>query len=376
MQYRRLGKTGFDISILGFGAMRLPMTEIDSKTVVDEDVAVAMIRRAFESGVNYIDTAYMYCGGQSEVVVGKALKGWRDRVRLSTKLPMGKVRAQDDLRRILDEQMRKLDVSVIDFYHFHGLRKRSWDEQVLPLKLIDEMEKARSDGLIRHISFSFHDEPENMRVFVDSGVFSSLLCQYNFLDRRNAESMAYASEKGVGVMVMGPVGGGRLASPMEYLTRSMDTESGTPEMALRFVLANPSVSCALSGMSAMQQVEENLATASSAGPLSSDETRVMEEALGERKELADLYCTGCEYCMPCPHEVNIPVCFESMINHRVYGFTGEAIRRYRAIGDRWLKGKRADACAECGECEPKCPQSIPVREQLKEVAREFDEYLE
>jgi predicted aldo/keto reductase-like oxidoreductase len=317
--------------------------------------------------VNYIDTAYMYCRGQSEVVVGKALKGWRERIKLSTKLPLNQVKSRDDYRRLLDEQLTKLDTDWIDFYHFHGLSGPKWCDVVQAFDLVEEMAKARDEGLIRHVSFSFHDKPEAMRAFIDSGVFASVLCQYNLLDRANEDAMAHAREQGLGVVVMGPVGGGRLGSPRDYIEAAVDGKASTPEIALRFVLSNPNVSCALSGMSTMEQVEENVAVAADLGPLSKEQKSHVEEVLASRKKLADLYCTGCGYCMPCPHGVNIPVCFESMINHRVYEFTSAAMRKYRAIGDQWIPGKRADACVACGECEEKCPQNIPIRQQLKEV---------
>jgi hypothetical protein len=316
----------------------------------------------------------MYCGNVSEVVVGKALKGWRDKILLSTKLPTGNVKVRDDFRRILDTQLKKLDTPCIDFYHFHGLNRKQWLETVLPMKLDDEMTRAKSEGLIRHISFSFHDKPEAMATIVDSGFFESVLCQYNLLDRANEEAIAHARSKGLGVVIMGPVGGGRLAMPMEYLNTGGPT-ARTPHLALRFVLSNPNVSCALSGMSTMEQVAENTATASDAHPLSSEEINRIDSAFEARRKLADIYCTGCGYCMPCPHEVNIPVCFEALINHKVYGFTEHAMRQYRAIGDKWLKGKRADACVQCGECEAKCPQKIPIRKKLKETVAELNHLL-
>ncbi|MFW5752721.1 MAG: aldo/keto reductase [Planctomycetota bacterium] len=371
MRYRPFGTTGEKISALGFGAMRLPHRRTDTGEELDADQAIAMIHRALELGVNYLDTAYMYCGGHSERVVGRAIADRRDRVLLATKLPLMRVESRADFRRLLDEQLGKLATEHIDFYHFHGLDAKKWQEKVLAFDLLDEMDRARRAGLIRFASFSFHDEPAVMRTFIDSGAFASVLCQYNFLDRANAESMAYAHEQGLGVVVMGPVGGGRLGHPLEYLQEAVGRPTSTPELALRFVLANPAVDCALSGMSSMRHVEENAAVAADAGPLTAAADAAIATALAERKRLAELYCTGCAYCMPCPHEVNIPVCFECMIDHTVYGFTDRAIERYRAIGDKWLPGKRADACTGCGVCEEQCPQHIPIREQLAAVANTF-----
>lgn len=368
MQYRDMGKTNFRISALGFGAMRLPSRKEGG---LDADLSIAMLHRAFESGVNYLDTAYMYCGGESERIVGRALRGWRDRVRLSTKSPIWEMKSRDDFRKRLEEQLVKLDTDHVDFYHFHGLGETSWKEKVLAFGLLDEMSRLCDEGMIRFASFSFHDKPAVMKTFIDSGAFASVLCQYNVIDRSNEDMMAYARERGLGVVAMGPVGGGRLGAPDGFVETVVSGGRRTPEIALRFVLANPNVSCALSGMSTMEQVEQNIVVASDPTPLSPAEYRAVRELSESRKRLAELYCTGCAYCMPCPHEVNIPVCFESMIQHKVYGLTGSAVERYRSIGSEWTKGKRADACVDCGECETRCPQKIPIRAQLKEVAAEL-----
>ncbi|MBI2914481.1 MAG: aldo/keto reductase [Firmicutes bacterium] len=356
MQYRDFGKTGVRVSALGFGAMRLPQ---------DEAEAVRVIRGAFELGVNYIDTAYGYCEGRSEIVVGMALKGWRDRVYVSTKLPTWKVESEADFPRFLEEQRRKLDVSHIDFYHLHGIGKDRYEQTVVPFKLIEQALHAKEKGLIRHLSFSFHDKPEVLMQLVDLGVFSSVLCQYNLLDRANEPAMAYASAEGVGVAVMGPVGGGRLGGPSALLGQSVGRPAKTTaELALRFVLSNPSVACALSGMSTIAMVEENARVASMEQPLSHDESGTINTMLEENRRLADLYCTGCAYCMPCPHGVNIPRNFELMNYHRVWGLTENAREGYRWMGE----GETANRCMECGECEPKCPQHIEIIKQLAETA--------
>ena len=364
MQYKPFGNTGIMMSRLGFGAMRLPMTD-DGKHV-DYDLALQIIHRAFELGVNYIDTAYGYCNGTSEIAVGKSLKGWRDRVYVSTKCPMWHVSQKSDYRRFLEEQLRKLDVDYIDFYHFHSLNQEAWRKKVLGLDLLEEAAKAKEEGLIKHCSFSFHDRPEVMKEIIDSGVMTSLLCQYNLLDRRNEEMMAYAASKGMAVCVMGPVGGGRLAYPSEVITSLASGSRSTPETALRFVFANPNVNVALSGMNTIEMVEENARVASLAEPLTPQEKEAIEETLKRTKELADLYCTGCEYCMPCPHGVNIPENFKIMNYHRVWGLTDYARSLYNKLGEA-----KAEECQECGTCEPQCPQKIPIIEQLKEVARTF-----
>lgn len=363
MQYTAFGNTGVQVSRLGFGSMRLPMIDLDGKRVVDEDRAVALIRRAFELGVNYIDSAFFYCEGLSESVVGQALRGWRDRVTVSTKFPF-----DQPFRETLETQLARLGTGHIDFYHFHGIgdwffTHAKHDEAVNgALRALDE-------GLIRHLSFSFHDKPEIMRKLIDTGLFSSVLCQYNLLDRANEESLAYAREKGLGTTVMGPVGGGRISGmPPEVARRFGVQVKSSAELALRFVMTNPNVNVALSGMSTLQQVEENAAIASNAEPLSEAELEGVRAAMAENQRLSDLYCTGCNYCGPhCPQGIAIPQIFQLMNYHRVYGITDYAREQYRGIGvSPWSKGHKADECIECGACEGYCPQKIEIRRQLKE----------
>jgi hypothetical protein len=363
MRYRPLGRTGFEISALGFGAMRLPFD--------DEAEGVAILHRAFDLGVNYVDTAYGYGGGRSEAIVGRALRGYRDRVRVATKFPIWDAHETSDYRRILGEQLRRLGVDYVDFYHFHGLNQEHFEQRVLGLGLLDEAEKARKDGLIRHVSFSFHDRAEVMQNIVDTGVFDSLLCQYNLLDRTNQAAIDYAHERGLGVVVMGPIGGGRLGGPSRTIQGMVPgLRVSSPELALRFVLANPNVDCALSGMGSRQMVDENVGVASRESPLSAEELEQIAHAARENARLADLYCTECGYCLPCSSEVNIPLNFRLMNLHRVYDVTAYARAEYAKIGTQpWIPGKRADECTQCGECEAKCPQKLPIRQQLEETAR-------
>ena len=363
MQYRDFGKTGLKISALGFGSMRLP--EKDGHVEVDK--AVEMIHRAFELGVNYIDSAYFYNHNESEVVVGKALKGWRDKVIVSTKNPESSAEA-DKWRSVLDEQMKKLDVDRIDVYHFHGINWALFEnEMTRPNGCLKAARKAQDEGLFTYLSFSFHDTPENLVKLVDTGEFTSVTCQYNLLDRANEPGIARAHEQGMGVVIMGPVGGGRLGSARPEMVEMLPAgTASSAEIALRFVLSNPHVSCAISGMENIQMVEENCATASRVEPLSEEERAQILAALEEKKKLADLYCTGCGYCMPCPHGVDIPGNFQLMNTYRLYGLLEHAQSGYR---DEDLAKNKAQAayCEECGECEPKCPQKISIIAQLKET---------
>lgn len=370
MQYREFGKTGVRISALGFGAMRLPQIRIGEKDVFDVEESLRIIHRAFELGVNYIDSAPYYCEGESEVIVGKALKGWRDKVYVSTKNPIEDASGSHFMER-LEKSMKKLDVACIDFYHMWGINWESYVNTIdTPDGPLQAAQKAKEQGLIRHLSFSFHDDAANLSKLADTGVFETVLCQYNLLDRSNEAGISHAASKGLGVVVMGPIGGGRLGAPSQVIRSLLPGRvQSSAEIALRFVLANPQVACALSGMGSMAMVEENARIASNTAHLSQEEVEAVNATIQEKQKLADLYCTGCNYCMPCPYDVNIPLNFEIMNQHRVYGLTEHAKGQYASIGSEWLKGKKAEACVECGICEDKCPQKIEIRKQLKETAR-------
>ena len=369
MQYTEFGRTGIQVSRLGFGCMRFPSREVDGKKVFDEEESIRMMHRAMELGVNYFDTAPGYCEKQSEIIVGKALKGRRDKVYLSTKYPSEEA-SGDDLERKLETSLKKLDTDYIDFYHMWGISLKTFVERLdTPDGPMARARKLRDAGVIRHISFSFHDAPENMIEIIrrGEGVFASVLCQYNLLDRANEDAIAYAHEQGLGVTIMGPVGGGRLGAPSKVIQDLLPGKvQSSAEMALRFVMNNRNVNIALSGMSSMDMVEENAAVASNMEPLTQEEEARIAASLEENPRLADLYCTGCNYCMPCPKGINIPEIFKMMNYHRVYGLTKFARDNYARIGkEPWLNFQNAAACVQCGACEKKCPQHLHIREQLR-----------
>lgn len=377
MIYKQFGNTGIKLSALGFGAMRLPMTETAGRRHVDYDQAVPLLHRAFELGVNYVDTAPGYCEQDSEVAVGKALKGRRDQVYLSTKNPTDDS-DPDAWRARLENSLKKLDTDYIDFYHFWGISNQKFQD-IINIKggPIDAAKKALDEGLIKHLSFSFHDDAKNMIPIIDSGYFSSVLCQYNLLDRANEDAIAYAQEKGLGVVIMGPVAGGRLGLPSEAIRTMLKRDvQSTAEMALRFVLANSNVNIALSGMENLEMLEENAKVASIEGPLDPQELAQVAQMLTENQKLAELYCTGCKYCMPCPAGINIPHVFSLMNYQRVYGLGEYARQEYQKLltpmGERksnWEKdwGLDASECLKCGQCEGKCPQHLEIIRQLEET---------
>jgi predicted aldo/keto reductase-like oxidoreductase len=379
MVYRDFGNTGIKMSALGFGAMRLPMSEKNGKRLVDYDKAVPMIHKAFSMGVNYIDTAPYYCEKDSETAVGMALNSWggKDRVYLSTKNPIEDA-SGDHWRGRLEASLKKLGRDSIDFYHMWGISLESFREKIdVEGGPIGAAQKAKAEGLIKHLSFSFHDDAKNMIPIIDSGYFESVLCQYNLLDRSNEQSIAYAREKGLGVVVMGPVGGGRLGSPSEVIRGMLKKDiRSTAEMALRFVIANQNVSVALSGMQTEAMVEENARVASVEGVLTESELAQIAAMLEENKRLAELYCTGCKYCMPCPQGINIPHVFSLMNYHKVYGLTEYARNEYKNLSvplderkEQWAKDRGLDAasCVGCENCQSHCPQHISIIDQLKET---------
>ncbi len=370
MQYRPFGKTGVNISTLGFGCMRLPEYQLEDGTwAVDQEKTDAMLRRAYDLGVNYFDTALYYCHANSEIAIGKALKPIRDKVYISTKCPLELVKEPVDFRKTLETSLQKLDTPYLDFYHFWGINQKTFDEKILPLGLLDEAQKLKEEGLIRHISFSFHDSPEALKHIIDNGPqLESVLLQYNLLDRANEEMIQYAAKKGVGVVVMGPVGGGRLAAPTELSKKLGGEALNTYELALRFVLGNPGVCCALSGMQTIDMVEKNAAVASLENPMSEEEWRRVGESLENLKKFSELYCTGCAYCQPCPKGINIPRIFQAYTYLNVYGLNDLAKNTWNGyLNDQKNPGVSPSECINCGYCERKCPQHLKVRELLKKV---------
>jgi hypothetical protein len=370
MLCRDFGKTGVRLSRLGFGAMRLPISKDDTGRITGIDESAALIRYALDKGVNYVDTAFYYCCSESETAVGRAIKGLpRDRVFISTKNPIENA-CGSCFRLRLELALRRLDCQYIDFYHFHSL---SWE--VFQTRCqgdggpLAQARKAKEQGLVRHVSFSCHDAPANCNRLIDTGEFESVLVQYNLLDRQYAPCLQHAHEKGLGTVVMGPVGGGRLGRPSEVIARATGVSS-TAQAALRFVWANPNVDVAISGMENRLMVDENVAAAARCEPLSDAEVRRIDHLYGENKRLLDLPCTGCGYCQPCPQGVDIPRIFQYVQWHSAFDLKESSRQRYSWLGKGWEeKHKPATACIECGECEPKCPQKIAIREKLKAAHR-------
>ena len=373
MLYRDLGRTGYKVSQLGFGAMRLPMTEINGEQVVDRELAVPMLHRAFERGLNYIDSAVGYCNGDSQRVVGEAVRSWRKThpnpqypIIVSTK---NHYYGEDEKEwwQHLEDSLERTGLDSINIYNHHGINWERYETAVAP-RISKWMQKAKDQGMIQHICTSFHDDVDALKRLIDTGYVESITLQYNLLNRDLEEGIAYAGKNKIGVVIMGPVAGGRLAGPSEVLQNIVPGVKRVPELALRFVLSNPDVTVALSGMGTMQMVEENTAIAADAVSLSAEDRIMIQQHVHQLAEMANLYCTGCKYCQPCPEDVNIPYIFEMYNMGKVYGLWDIARENYAKFPEqRWHGGNQADACIECGECEEKCPQHIQIRQQLKDA---------
>lgn len=363
MKYRKFGRLDWKGSALGFGCMRFPTMSGDRSTI-DEPQATRMLHYAIDQGVNYLDTAYGYHGGNSERILGRALQdGYREKVRLATKLPVGSVEQTSDFDRLLNEQLSKLKTDWIDFYLFHGLRDVRW-ETVEKCRLLEQAEKAIADGRIRYLGFSFHDNCEVFKKIVDAYDWTFCQIQYNFMNedyQAGTEGLEYAAGKGMAIVVMEPLLGGKLAvSPpaVQSLWDSAATNRTPVEWGLQWLWNKPEVSVVLSGMSTLKQVEENLASAdrSGIGVLNSEEVALVAQVRDLYGKLSPIPCTACGYCMPCPNGLDIPKNFSLLNNAVMYHNFGDARNRYQ----RFSEQEKASSCIECRECEEECPQDIPI----------------
>lgn len=369
MQYRKFGKLDWKVSALGFGAMRLPTQGTPAE--IDEAESTRMLHHAIDQGVNYIDTAYPYHGGQSELFVGRALKvgNYRERVKLATKLPCWKVEAEKDFDLLLNEQLAKLQTDHVDFYLLHALNKDRW-HKMRDLNVLAWAEKAIASGRIRHLGFSFHDDYAAFEEIVDAtDAWTFCQIQYNFMDIENqagTRGLQYAAGKGLAVIVMEPLLGGRLVNPpqpVQDLWDAAPVRRSPAGWALQWVWNQPEVAVVLSGMSTMAQVEDNLASAdaSGIGTLTADDLARVEAARQLYISLSPIPCTKCQYCMPCPNGVNIPGNFEIFNTGKMYDKLDAARGEYK----NWFaKESWASECISCGQCEPLCPQNIPISDWM------------
>jgi hypothetical protein len=381
MLYRKIPKNGDELSSLGFGCMRLPVKEDGS---IDEERATKQVRYAIDQGVNYVDTAWPYHGGQSEPFLGRALAdGYRRRVKLATKLPTWLLKNQEDMDSFLNAQLEKLNTDHIDYYLVHALLGELWDN-VEKLGIADFLDKAKADGRIINAGFSFHGSGKDFNRIVDAYDWDFCQIQYNFLDEKNqagTDGLEYAASKGLGVVIMEPLRGGNLTSPVPSAVKAIWDEAPTKrtpaEWALRWVWNHPGVTVVLSGMNKENHIEENLTVADNAHPnsLTEAELQMVKKVEQKYRELMKVGCTGCRYCMPCPNGVNIPFCFEDYNNLYMSGDADGAKFHYAVKLSGILsvgEPEFASLCVQCGECVEKCPQHIDIPAVLQSVVEELE----
>ena len=373
MKYRTFGKTGCSVSVLGFGTMRMPTADgQEMSSAPDEAACVRLIRGAIDRGVNYIDTAYLYHGGNAEHIVAKALAdGYRDKVHLADKSPIWLLDTAEDFDRILDEQLAKCATDHFDFYLLHSVSANTFESKIKGLGLLERMRAARDDGRIRHIGFSFHDRFsvfQEVLDYTDLWEFCQIQLNYAGTDyQAGTAGLRLAGERGLGVAVMEPLLGGKLARPAPKMAACLSGEKPPVQWALDWLWNFPEVSVVLSGMGAEEQVRENLAyaEASAAGCLSGEDLAMLERVRAAYLEETRIPCTQCGYCMPCPGGLDIPLLFDAY-NSVASSTAPVAARKYAQIP------VHASACLGCGDCEKRCPQQLPIREHMKRLADFFE----
>lgn len=380
MELRPMGNTGAQVSPLGFGVMRLPMRnggKADNSTAleaIDVETSVAMLRHAVEEGVNYFDTAYNYVSGKSEVVLGQALQGgYREKVYIASKSPAWLYKQPEDFDRFLSEQLERLQTDYIDFYLLHSLNGGSW-KRAQRIDAVESIKKAKADGRIHHMGFSFHDDLDLFKEILDAADWDFCQIQLNYYDRdyqAGLEGMRLAHERGMGVVVMEPLRGGLLVELPKEAQAAFDAsgiDRSNVEWALDWLWNMPEVSVVLSGMSAPDQLEQNIASMKRAHPgmLSDAEQEILDQAKAALDARVAVPCTGCNYCVDmCPNKIAIPYNFRAYNMGVLYDnmdlakvFYNEEVSSY---------GRRAEHCTSCGSCEEICPQHIAISEWLPKV---------
>lgn len=374
MQHRKFNKTDLEVSLLGMGCMRLPQTE-DGK--VDEAEAIDIIRSSIDAGVNYVDTAYMYHGGVSETIVGKALKdGYREKVLLADKMPIWLAKDEDHMKEIFNDQLKKLDVDYIDMYLVHNVNISNW-KRCKKLNLMPFLEEMKAQGKIRHIGFSFHDKLEFFKELLEEYDWEFCQIQLNYMDKNHqagVEGLRYATERGLDVIIMEPLKGGRLTDfvppTVQEIWDGFNVKKSPAEWAFKWLANMPEVKLILSGMSSKQQMMENIniMSADDVAALSEKEKALIDSVSDEYNRLIKYSCTGCQYCMPCVKKLDIPKIIGYYNDWNIYEQNPSTKFEY----DTWIPdGRHGSDCIGCKACEEKCPQAIPIARAMKDAAEAF-----
>ena len=379
MQYRVIQKTGDEISPLGYGAMRLPL----KNGKIDRIKAKELIYHAIDNGVNFIDTAFLY--GDSESFLGEVIQGkYKDKVKICTKLPTIIVKKYDDMEKILDEQLERLQRDSIDYYLIHAVDLKAMN-RLMKRDLVKFLDKAKSDGKIRYTGFSYHGPKEEFSQAIDSYDWDVVMVQYNYFDENvqaSVEGIEYAASKGMGIFVMEPLKGGILAGKMpkdaEEIFKKANSNKSTAQWALEWVLNNRNVTCVLSGMNDLSQLDENLEVAHNTAPMSMsfEDLETVELVKRVMRNSLRINCSTCGYCMPCPQGVNIPECLKIYNEKYLFGHKGlinpAFMDYYQYVGGIMGNSGNAGKCNGCGKCLRKCPQKLDIVSELKKVKKEFE----
>jgi len=379
MLYRKMPKTGDSLSILGFGCMRLPGGQMR----LDEKRSIAQIRSAIDQGVNYIDTAWTYHGGKSEVIVAKALgEGYREKVKVADKLPFWLCNSRGDMDYYLDKQLERLGMKTIDYYLIHSLEGATW-RRMKEMGVADFLEGAKKQGKILHAGFSFHGPRDDFKEIIDGYDWEFSQIQFNILDEHDQagiEGLNYAASKNIGLIVMEPLRGGTLAAPLppevQKVYDSAPVKRSNAEWALRWIWNHEGVVTVLSGMNEESQIAENIRIASDAGigSLKAEELAVVKKVADAFRKIMKVPCTGCQYCMPCPNGVNIPLCFSVYNNKYLFrqGLMSKMMYIMHMGGTLGRDPSLASLCEDCGVCMENCPQKINISSELVKVSNEFE----
>ena len=379
MKNRLIKKTGDEISPLGFGAMRLPL----KNGKVDRELAKKQIYHAIDNGINFIDTAYLY--GDSEKFLGEVLQGeYKDKVKICTKMPSIHIKKYEDMENALEEQLNRLQRDFIDYYLIHSVDLKTAN-RLIKRGLFEFFTKAKSEGKIKHVGFSYHGSKEEFETVVDLYDWDVVMVQYNYFDENvqaSLEGIEYAASKGMGIFVMEPLKGGILAGKMpkeaEEIFKKADSNKSNAQWAMQWVLNNGNITSVLSGMNSIEQIDENIAIANKTLPLSMtfEEMETVELVKRVMRQSLKINCSTCGYCMPCPQGVNIPECLKIYNEKHLFnqkGFINSSLLDYyQYLAGVMGKPANAGLCNGCGKCLRKCPQKLDIISELKKVKKEFE----
>ncbi len=381
MQYRTMPKSSDKLSALGYGCMRFK-TKGGS---IDVQESKKQVMHAIDNGVNYLDTAWPYHRGESESFLGEHIlsdKALRDKVYVATKMPCFTISKAEKFDEIFNKQLSKLKIDYVDYYLLHSLSGSTW-QKMLDLGITDWMDKVKKEGKVRHMGFSFHGKHEDFIKIVDGYDFDFAQVQFNILDENyqaGIKGIEYAAKKNMGIIVMEPLRGGSLTGSIpkevQEIYDTADIKRKPADWALRWIYNHPQVTLVLSGMNEIEQIDENIKTASETMPdsLTDKEKKIISDVRNKYMELLTIGCTGCGYCMPCPVGIDIPGVLKVLNNFHMFSKSSARINYMAYNGIMTADGKAhfASSCIECGKCEQKCPQNLQIRQGMKQIAKEIE----